>query len=216
MWTSAPSPVRRVQAGDSITYGLGSTSGDGWRVEADRLILTGTGRGVLALGASSTGSTSTFDRMSGGSGQETDEILAALQVDVPAYRPHLVRIMAGTNDSNHRQGNSGTPPTLQQSVANISSMLDLCRTYAAEVVLVCPLPPNVDANFDAAIQSQDAAILAMVAAHPYAAHVHLVNARAAITADAGWAAAYPDNTHPGDSAHAALAAAIGAACVAAL
>lgn len=213
-WTTEARPLRMLKAGDSITYATGSTSMDGWRLPFVNAVTAH--RPVMSLGSSATASTAHYDAMSGGSGQETDEILAALQVDVPRYLPELVVIIAGTNDSNHRTAPSGTPPTQAESVANISAMLDLAQTYGAKVVLGCPLTPNTVGAYDTAIQAQDAAILAMVAAHPWylAGNVALADLRASITEIPSWAAAaMSDATHPNDTGYVAMAAALAAAAL---
>lgn len=207
MWSNTPSAYVRVQGGDSITYGFGSTDGNGFRVLVDEEIARTRGVGAIASGSAICSGT-LFDRMSGGSGQETDEILTALNVDIPLYHPEIVRINAGTNDSNHRVSGAGTPPTLPQTVANISSMIDAAALVGAKVVLMCPLTPNAVTSYDDALILQDAAILAMVSAHTYVDSVTLVDLRAVTLAIPGWAALRPDATHPGDVEYAALAVAI--------
>ena len=213
-WTTEALPLRVLKAGDSITYGTGSTSTDGWRLAFTRALTAR--RPVMSLGTSATASTAHYDAMSGGSGQETDEILAALQVDVPRFLPELIVIIAGTNDSNHRTAPSGTPPTQAESVANISAMLDLAQGVGAKVVLGCPLTPNVLSNYDDAIQAQDAAVLAMVAAHPWylAGYVALADLRAAITGIPSWeTAAMDDNTHPNDTGYVPMGTVLAAAAL---
>jgi lysophospholipase L1-like esterase len=214
MWSTTPRPLRVIKAGDSITYATGSALTNGWRLSFTQALVAG--RAVMAVGSDRTASTAFGDLMTGGTGQETDEILALLTVDIPLYRPDLVVIIAGTNDSNHRTAPSGTPPTQAQSVANISSMLDLAQTYGAKVVLGCPLTPNTVGAYDTAIQAQDAAILAMIAAHPWylAGYVALADLRAAIQSVPSWAtAAMDDATHPNDTGYAPMATALSTAAL---
>ncbi len=211
-WTTEALPLRVLKAGDSITYAVGSASLNGWRLAFTNALTAR--RPVMSLGGSDTASTAHYDAMTGGSGQESDEILAALQVDVPRFRPELIVIIAGTNDSNHRTAPSGTPPTREQTVANISSMLDLAQNYGARVVLGCPLTPNTAGAYDTAIQAQDTAVLAMVAAHPWylAGYVALADLRAAITGISSWqTAAMDDATHPNDTGYVAMAAVLASA-----
>lgn len=209
-----PPPIRVLKAGDSITYATGSTSTDGWRLVFTQALTAL--RPVMALGGSATASTASYDVMSGGTGYETDEILAALQVDVPRFRPQIIVIVAGTNDANHRTAPSGTPPTQAQTVTNISDMLTLAETYGAKVVFGCPLTPNTVGAYDTAVQAQDAAVLAMVAAHPWyiAGNVALADLRAAILSVPSWSsAAMFDATHPNDTGYAPMATSLAAAAI---
>lgn len=208
-----------LKAGDSLTYGVGSATKDGWRASTMASVVSPLGYGLVPLGSAATasgGAAGIQDYMTGGSGQETDEILAALQADVPLWRPGCVTIFAGTNDSNHRVSGFGAPPTLEQTVANLSLMIDACATVGAKVVFVCPLPPNVLTTYDDALQVQDAAVLAMIAAHAYQGSVTLVDARAPILAVPSWqVAAMADDTHPNDTGYAAIATAMTTGIVAA-
>lgn len=219
MVTMAPSRTI-LKAGDSLTDGFGSTTGSGWRAAVMASVPRWLEVGLVPLGGSATsggGATGWQDYMSGVSGADTPVILAALTKDVPTFKPDVVTIYAGTNDSNHRVSGFGTPPTLAETVANIGAMITLCQNDFAEVVLVCPLSPNVDPVYDAAIQVQDTAVLAMVATHPWAAHIQLVDARTAITNIASWqVTAMADDTHPNDTGYAALATVISSGVVAAL
>jgi lysophospholipase L1-like esterase len=203
-----------MKAGDSITYGTGSVLTNGWRLAVTQALLAR--RSVMAVGSDRTASTAFGDLMTGGTGQESDEILALLAVDIPLYRPDLLIVIAGTNDSNHRTAPSGTPPTQAETVANISAILTLAQSYGVRVVLGCPLTPNTVGAYDTAIQAQDTAILAMVAAHPWylAGYVALADLRAAIQSVPSWAAAAMDDaTHPNDTGYAAMAVAISAAAL---
>lgn len=221
MWTSTPpTPAAVLKAGDSITLGQGSTSGDGWRAQVMASVVLPLGYGLIPLGSSATtggGASGWQDYMTGGSGRETPAILTALQTDAPKFLPKIVTIFAGTNDSNHRVSGFGTPPTLAETVANLSLMIDACAAVGSRVVFVCPLPPNVDPVYDAAIQVQDTAVLAMINAHAYQGKVTRVDARAAILSVPSWqVAAMSDDTHPNDTGYAALATVISAGVVAAL
>ena len=74
-----------MKAGDSITYATGSVLTNGWRLAVTQALLAR--RAVMAVGSDRTASTAFGDLMTGGTGQESDEILALLEVDVPLYRP---------------------------------------------------------------------------------------------------------------------------------
>jgi acetyl esterase/lipase len=70
-------------------------------------------------------------------GQTSPQMLARFRQDVVALRPHVVHIMAGTNDI---AGNTG-PTTLEDYQHNILAMIDLARANDIAVV-VAAIPPS--------------------------------------------------------------------------
>lgn len=73
-------------------------------------------------------------------GQTTGQMVLRMMSDVVDLKPHLVHIMAGTNDI---AGNTG-PMTPQQSIANIQMMAVLAQAHGIEVI-IGSVPPA--ANF---------------------------------------------------------------------
>jgi lysophospholipase L1-like esterase len=69
-------------------------------------------------------------------GQTTPQILVRFRPDVIALAPKVVVILAGTNDI---AGNSG-PMSIDESVANITSMAELARAHGVRVVIASVLP----------------------------------------------------------------------------
>ena len=70
------------------------------------------------------------------SGQTTAQMLVRFRQDVMALGPKVVVVLAGTNDI---AGNTG-PMTLEQTEANLASMVELARAHGIRVVLSSVLP----------------------------------------------------------------------------
>jgi lysophospholipase L1-like esterase len=70
------------------------------------------------------------------SGQTTAQMLVRFRPDVIALDPKVVVILAGTNDI---AGNTG-PMTLEETEANLASMVELARAHGIRVVLSSVLP----------------------------------------------------------------------------
>ena len=104
-------PTKVVFMGDSIT--------EGW-VPGDPELFT---HGVIGRGIS---------------GQTSPQMLLRFFQDVIGLRPHMVHIMAGTNDI---AGNTG-PTTEQDFKNNIVAMVDLARAHHIQVALASILPAS--------------------------------------------------------------------------
>ncbi|MEV6329238.1 ricin-type beta-trefoil lectin domain protein [Streptomyces sp. NPDC051909] len=93
---ASDTPLRVMPLGDSITWGVGSSTGDGYRgplwdrlaADGHPLDFVGTGRG---------GSMSDADN-EGHSGYRIDQIAALADVALTRYRPNVVTLHIGTND----------------------------------------------------------------------------------------------------------------------
>lgn len=205
-WTNRPQRPVILACGDSITQGTGSTDLTGWRPAVDDAFRARVGVSLDWRGYTLCTGTR-YGYMCGGAGRETGEVLAAMQVQVPAIRPTLVVLFVGTNDAQHRAAGTGTPPTEAQSGVNLGLMLTEAQNVGAAVVVVTSLPPSTDAAKDAALVSQNAVFASTVAGHAWAAHCATVNARTAITSIPSWqtAALDADGVHPNDTGYAALA-----------
>lgn len=70
------------------------------------------------------------------SGQTTPQMLVRFRADVVDLHPEKVVILAGTNDI---AGNTGTM-TLEQTLDNLKSMVELCQANAIKVALCSVLP----------------------------------------------------------------------------
>jgi len=72
------------------------------------------------------------------SGQTTPQMLLRFRQDVINLKPAVVVILAGTNDV---AGNTG-PMTLEQTLGNIISMVELAKANKIKVILCSVLPAN--------------------------------------------------------------------------
>lgn len=72
------------------------------------------------------------------SGQTSPQMLLRFRADVINLKPHVVVILAGTNDI---AGNTGAS-TLQMVMDNIISMVELAKVNTIQVVLCSVLPAN--------------------------------------------------------------------------
>jgi len=96
--------VHTVFLGDSIT--------EGWaRTDPDFFSKGNVGRGISA--------------------QTTPQLLVRMYADVVALKPHVVHIMAGTNDIAHNTG----PMTAQDSKNNFMAMCEIARSHKLRIVL---------------------------------------------------------------------------------
>jgi lysophospholipase L1-like esterase len=73
-------------------------------------------------------------------GQTTAQMIVRFRADVLALEPHVVVILAGTNDI---AGNAG-PVTLEAVEDNLASMAELARLHGIGVVLATALPVSDD------------------------------------------------------------------------
>jgi len=101
--------VSTVFIGDSITEGWASSQPDFFS------------NGIVGRGISA---------------QTTPQMLVRMYPDVIALRPHVVHIMAGTNDIAFNTG----PMTTQDTKNNIMAMCDIARMHKMKVVLAS-IPP---------------------------------------------------------------------------
>lgn len=126
-------PLRVMPLGDSITWGVGSSTGNGYRAPLwDRLAsdghpldFVGTGRG---------GSMSDPDN-EGHSGYRIHEIAALVDAPLTRYRPNVVTLMAGTNDLNQSYQVSTATARLKSLVNQITAAAPDATVLVASLVV---------------------------------------------------------------------------------
>ncbi|KAF2726615.1 SGNH hydrolase [Polyplosphaeria fusca] len=91
-------PFRIMAAGASVTFGVGSTTGDSYRKDFQDL-MTANGMSVDYVGTKKHGNFSN-NAVEATSGFVISQIAAALHTAVPKFLPNLVLIDAGTNNCN--------------------------------------------------------------------------------------------------------------------
>ena len=153
------------------------------------------------------------------SGQTTPQMLVRFRQDVIALAPRVVVILAGTNDI---AGNTG-PMTIEETEANIASMVEIARAHGVRVVLSSVLPvhdytPQAHWAFPLRPPEKIAALNAWL--ETYAAQngcVYLDYARA-MTDERGFLQRdlAADGLHPNKAGYAVMAPLAEAAIVAAL
>ena len=187
-----------MAVGDSITVGTNSTALGGYRygIYENRNFQ---GFPYVSRGTTEAGNIGE-KRMTGNSGERTDEVLARLQADAHTFAPDVVLYHCGTNDCTQRNSGVAPPPTEAQSVQYVMDTLDLFRAANPKMyVLVAYIIPNQNAGADAQITSYNAALrTAILLRSDYTAgYVVPVDMNAAFRANSTWSADYMgDATHP--------------------
>lgn len=188
--TTPATPLRLLCAGDSITVGVGSVDGTGYRgwlaAELDRLDYAPTGLDVVV----------------GGSGKMLDDLaapIAAALAGGPTADPHLVLLAIGTNDS--AWGNVAT------FGARFGGRLDAIHAAAPNAKVACAKisishvradPVRANAAVPANQAAINDAIATAVAARPgWTAWADMTRVAPEWLHDGGW--------HPGDAGYALMA-----------
>jgi lysophospholipase L1-like esterase len=190
--------LRLMPLGDSITDGVGSTTGNGYRNPLWNG-LTGEQFPLNFVGTSRAG-TMTDPNNEGHSGWRIDQIAAIANSSLATYRPNVITLMIGTNDLNQNYQVSTAP-------ARLSALVDQIVADAPDAtVLVANLIVSTSAPVVAAEPAYNAAIPPMVAAKQAAGkHVRFVDMSSLTTADLS------DSLHPNDGGYQKMANAWNAA-----
>ena len=152
----APSPLRVMPLGDSITDGFNVPGG--YRIELEDQLLA-SGLRVNFVGSLRNGPATLADgNHEGHSGWRIDELHGSVAGWLRTYRPHVVLLLIGTNDiiQEHRVA---TAP------ARLAALLDRvhCALPATRIV-VSTIPPLADAGDDAQATAYNAALARLVRA----------------------------------------------------
>ncbi|KAK1585002.1 GDSL-like Lipase/Acylhydrolase [Colletotrichum navitas] len=187
--------LRIMPLGASITYGLRSTDGNGYR-EALRNLLIADGNPVEMVGSHPNG-TMANNANEGWPGFRIDEVLEKAEISVPLTLPNLVLVNAGTNDcaQNYDTDNAG---------ARMLEMLDyLWATSTRATVVLSTLLVNgnnateacvlrVNDQYRALVEQQQALSKKLVLADMH-------------TAAGPQASDLVDGTHPNDAGYVKMA-----------
>ena len=170
----ADSRLSIMFVGDSLTVGFASTVPGGYRSMLWNLIVTYTGKTPNDCGWSTAGSLG-HSRICGASGERTDEILARVNLEAPAYAPECVFIHVGTNDTT-QLASGGGPNTVSQSMGYVTSILDKFRTANPTCkVFICKIIDNQ--TYPTQVNTYNTALTTLVQARAdyIAGHVVLVD-----------------------------------------
>lgn len=188
---AAGRPVRVMPLGASITYGYGSSDGNGYRGVLQDLLTRQGGMRVDFVGSRRSGTLADPEH-EGHPGWRIDQIAARAEGWAATYRPDIVVVHLGTNDmiQDHR---TATAPERLVALAD-----RLVATGPGRTVYVSSLVASSDPVIDARIDAFNARLPGLLAGHPGIVHVdqsrsigpgHLV-----------------DDVHPGDAGYARIAA----------
>ncbi|MFJ6465547.1 GDSL-type esterase/lipase family protein [Streptomyces sp. NPDC091387] len=189
---ATPTALRVMPLGDSITWGIGSPSGNSYRGYLWNR-LAAEGHSLDFVGSGRNGPMSDPDN-EGHSGWRIDQIAGIADSVLATYRPNVITLEIGTNDLN---GNYEVPTAPDRMHALIDR---ITRAAPDATVLVGTVIRSNSANEEAVRPAFNAALPAIVQAEQAAGkHVRLVDMSAVTTADLS------DALHPNDNGFSKMA-----------
>ncbi len=195
---SSTTPIRLMPLGASITYGTGSSDGNGYRSKLyDGLKGVTTGVIDFVGRIQNPASTMADKDNEGRPGQRIDEVLGEARCAVPTFKPNVVTLLVGTNDMVQDFQVGGAPDRLGQLIDQI--LVDSPKA----TVLVSTVPPNTDASkpgINARTSAFNAALPGMVALRRASGKNVLLVDPGLTAADVG-----PDHIHPTDGGYLKIA-----------
>ncbi|WP_052851077.1 GDSL-type esterase/lipase family protein [Streptomyces avicenniae] len=188
----APTPLRLMPLGDSITYGSGSSTGDGYRAPLWNA-LAADGHAPDFVGGVRSGSMPDADH-EGHSGWRISQIASLADASLATHRPNVVTLKIGTNDLNRNDDVPNAP-------ARLSALIDQIVTAAPDAtVLVASLVVSTSPTLETHRAAFNRQIPGIVAAKQAAGHhVRHVDMSALTGADLA------DSLHPNDSGYRKMA-----------
>ncbi|CAL9332089.1 ricin-type beta-trefoil lectin domain protein [Streptomyces sp. enrichment culture] len=130
---ASDTPLRVMPLGDSITWGVGSSTGNGYRGPLWTM-LAADGHPVDFVGTLRGGSMSDPDN-EGHSGYRIDQIAALADAPLTRYRPNVVTLHIGTNDLNGNYQPSTAAARLKSLVAQITAAAPDATVLVASLVV---------------------------------------------------------------------------------
>jgi lysophospholipase L1-like esterase len=189
---AAPTSLRLMPLGDSITWGYASPSGNGYRgyLWND---LSAQGHVSDFVGSLRNGTMSDPDN-EGHSGWRIDQIAGITDSVLAAYRPNVVTLEIGTNDLNGNYQVATAPDRLRSLIDQIT------RDVPDTTVLVGTLIVSTSGTEEVSRPAFNAALPGIVQNEQAAGkHVALVDMSAVTTADLA------DSLHPNDNGYRKMA-----------
>jgi lysophospholipase L1-like esterase len=182
--------VKIMPLGDSITWGVGSSTTSSYRADLWRLLTADAGLAVDFVGSGQSGSLPDTDN-EGHSGWRIEQITASIDGWLAATTPDVVLLHIGTNDMNQNFDVANAP-------ARLGQLLDHIRAdVPGAIVVVAAVVPSTDPAVNARINSFNAAVPGVVASRP--------NARFADLNSTVSNADMADTLHPNDGGYAKMA-----------
>ena len=177
--------------GASITFGVGSSQGNGYRDDL-YLALERDGNVVNMVGKNPAVNSTFKDKdTEGWPGLKINQVRDKMRISMPDNRPNIVTLLVGTNDMLQNDNPAGAP-------ARLGAMIDEVLDFPPlTLVVVSSLPANANPATDGRINTFNAAIPGVVQQR--------VNAgRSVVFADCGRTVGVPDlvdGTHPNDAGY---------------
>ncbi|MGJ5894003.1 hypothetical protein DF268_07170 [Streptomyces sp. V2] len=193
--SAAPTtPVRLMPMGDSITWGVGSSTGNGYRASLYNK-LAADGHPVDFVGTGRAGSMSDPDN-EGHSGYLIHQIAELADAALTRYRPNVVTLMIGTNDLDRSY-------QVSTATARLKSLVDRITAAAPDAtVLVASLVVSTSGSEEQYRAAYNQAVPRIVnEAQAAGRHVGYVDMSALTPADLA------DALHPNDAGYEKMAAA---------
>ncbi len=189
--------LRLMPLGDSITWGVGSSTGNGYRASLWNA-LAGEGHALDFVGSGRNGTMSDPDN-EGHSGWLIEQIAGIADSTLATYRPNVVTLMIGTNDLNR---NNQVPTAIDR----LHSLVDqITNDVPGVTVLLASLIVSTDPVEEPYRPAFNQQVPGIVSAEQSAGkHVGFVDMSALTTADLS------DSLHPNDSGYQKMADAFNA------
>ncbi|MET9911970.1 ricin-type beta-trefoil lectin domain protein [Streptomyces sp. NPDC006476] len=183
---AAPTPLRLMPLGDSITWGVGSPSGNSYRGFLWNQLST-EGHALDFVGSGRNGTMSDPDN-EGHSGWRIDQIAGIADSVLARYRPNVVTLEIGTNDLNGNYQVPTAPDRLRALIDQITRDLPDATVLLGTVIVSTSgteeaVRPAFNAKLPGIVQAEQAA----------GKHVRLVDMSALTSADLS------DALHPNDN-----------------
>ncbi|MFJ6701204.1 MULTISPECIES: ricin-type beta-trefoil lectin domain protein [unclassified Streptomyces] len=191
---AAPSTLRVLPLGDSITWGIGSSTGDSYR-SALWNQLAAEGHPEDFVGSGRNGTMSDPDN-EGHSGWRIDQVASITDSVLARYRPNVITLEIGTNDLNQNY-------QVATATERLAALIDQINRDAPDAtVLVGTLIISTNAAEEPNRPAFNAKLPGIVQARQAAGkHVRLVDMSALTSSDLA------DALHPNDSGYSKMAAA---------
>ena len=188
--------------GDSITYGLQSSDGGGYReplfrktlTASQKITFTGSQKNGPATVQGPNGSVPFPTANEGNSGFTIDQIRGTIPAGVKAAIPHIVLLMAGTNDVYASSGQAQMPDRL-------TTLINAVVTAAPNaLIVVATLTPLSNASWEATATTYDGEIPGVIQTIASAGkHVIMVDMSKMPTSELS------DGVHPNDTGYSYMA-----------
>ncbi|MDH6222547.1 SGNH/GDSL hydrolase family protein [Streptomyces pseudovenezuelae] len=183
---AAPAALRLMPLGDSITWGVGSPSGNSYRGFLGNQ-LSAEGHALDFVGSGRNGTMSDPDN-EGHSGWRIDQIAGIADAVLARYRPNVITLEIGTNDLNGNYQIPTAPDRLRALIDQIT------RDVPDATVLVGTVIVSTSGTEEANRPAFNAQLPGIVQAEQAAGkHVRLVDMSALTSADLS------DSLHPNDN-----------------